>query len=72
MACYCGITTNLERRKEEHKRDYLNLHDWTQQSFPSREAAQNWENQQDNCHHHSGGQDPDNPHATWYGYKFYY
>lgn len=28
MPCYAGITTNLEKRKEEHKVKYPNLYGW--------------------------------------------
>ena len=69
---YCGITTDPNRRKEEHQKKYPNLSNWTQQSFSSRNEAQNWENQQTGCTHHPGGREPDNPNATWYGYRFSY
>lgn len=72
MPCYAGITTDLETRKATHKRNYPNLYGWKQQAFPSREAAQAWENRQTECHKEGGGREPDNPGATWYGYKFFY
>ena len=71
MSCYCGITTDPARRKREHKEKYPSLYNWEQYFFVSREVAQEWENRQINCHHHQGGREPDNPYATWYGYKFY-
>ena len=72
MSCYAGITTDPERRKEEHKINYPNLYNWEQQPFSSRKSAQEWEDRQTECHREGGGREPDNPNAIWYGYKFYY
>ena len=72
MSCYCGITTDPNRRKKEHQKKYPNLRNWVMFLFPSRKEAQKWENQQVGCKRHPGGQEPDNPKATWYGYKFDY
>ena len=72
MSCYAGITTDPERRKEEHKRNYPNLHGWEQHSFHSRASAQEWEDRQIECQKEGGGREPNNLEVTWYGYKFFY
>ena len=72
MPCYAGITTDPERRKEEHKRNHPNLYGWEQYIFQSRASAQAWEDKQTKCHREGGGRKPDNHGDSWYGYKFYY
>ena len=42
----------------------------TADPFPSREEAQEWENQQDGCDKHGGGNEPKDKTAKWYGYRF--
>ena len=73
MPCYAGITTDPKKRKEKHKstKKYSNLRNWKQYKFGSRKEAQAWENKQ-KCEHSPGGSNPDNPGATWYGYRFDY
>ena len=72
--CRAGITTDLERRKKEHFDDYPTMFSWNSKegAFPSREAAQDWEDEQENCEKSGGGRNPDDPNAKWYGYWFYY
>ena len=72
MSCYCGITQDLKTRKEQHERDYPTLRNWKTYPFKSREEAQAWEDRQTECEHHSGGRNPDDPYAQWYGYRFDY
>ncbi len=72
MPRYCGITTNLTRRRAEHEREKRNVRNWTPadggRPFPSREAAQDWEDRQD-AEHDPGGATALGP---WYGYCFDY
>lgn len=73
MACYAGITTDLQRRKEELQRNFPTMKNWTPQGpFENREKAQEWENKQYECGKHPGGNEPDNPNAKWHGYRFDY
>ena len=72
MPHYCGITTDLARRREEHEAQKKNVHNWTPANggvpFLSRSGAQEWENKQPGVH------DPRGAPATgpWYGYCFDY
>ena len=72
MGCRIGITTDLERRKQEWLNDYPNMTGWeTFAPFDSKENAQNWENTNfPECDKHPGGDDSDDPNAEWSGYKF--
>ncbi len=72
MPHYCGITTNLARRRGEHEAQKKNVRNWIPTNgglaFPTQEAAQNWEYLQ------PGEHDPGGAPATgpWYGYCFDY
>ena len=71
MPCRAGITTNLVERKKDWENEYQSLSNWTEHGpFTSREKAQEWEDQQYLCDKHPGGNEPDNPYAMWYGYRF--
>lgn len=71
MACRVGITTRPNERRQEWQLKYPNLRNWqTVGPFPSRQAAQGWEDSQTSCERSGGGNDPDNPSARWYGYSF--
>ncbi|MGI9337783.1 MAG: hypothetical protein ACR2P4_04650 [Gammaproteobacteria bacterium] len=72
MGCRAGITTDPWRRKNEWERKYPSLSNWQEKAFSSREAAQRWENAQQSCDKSGGGNNPDNPNAKWYGYRFDY
>jgi len=72
MTHYSGITTDLATRKATHKRTKEGFRNWkvanNGQPFPSREEAQDWEDEQPG-EHHQGGKDAD---GDWYGYSFDY
>lgn len=72
MACQVGITTDPDRRKEEWKREYPYLRDWTIiAKYLTKSAAQARENEEAErrgCASSPGGDDPEA--ATWYGYCF--
>lgn len=74
MLCRVGITTDLERRKEEHEGVFKNVRNWQEFGpFKNRDEAQAWEDktaEEYGCEHHHGGDEPDNPYAQWYGYYF--
>ena len=74
MACRVGITTDLERRKQEHSNVYRGLRNWREFGpFKSRAAAQDWEDSKKGewrCDAHGGGSDPDTPGKLWHGYYF--
>lgn len=70
---YAGITTDPDRRKQQHKQeDYPNLSNWqVQRTFSNQQEAQRWENEMGKRGYttHPGGR-PDS--GTWYGYTFDY
>ena len=72
MPQYSGITSNLAERKAEHNRTKRGFRNWTVanggQPFPSRQAAQAWEDRQSGAHHPGGG----GATGPWYGYSFNY
>lgn len=72
MPHYSGITSDLARRKQEHESNKKNLRNWLVANngfpFPTRDAAQKWENAQPG-EHHPGGAPAKGP---WYGYSFDY
>jgi hypothetical protein len=70
MSCRAGITTDPERRKIEWQHAYPNMQNWEQKRFPSRAAAQAWEELQVFCERHRGGAEPEKPGAVWWGYRF--
>ena len=59
MPCIAGITTDLDRRKKEHKRDYPKLNNWkTYGPYSTRSEAQQKENELAKgygCRSHHGG-----------------
>ena len=72
MPCRAGITTRPSERKKEWERSEPTMRNWQLFGpFSSRQAAQQWENQQP-CIRHGGGNEPDTPGAQWYGYRFDY
>ena len=75
MPCQVGMTTNLQRRKQQWESKCSNLRNWQKLDGPikSRQEAQKKEEQyarQYNCDSHAGGDEPDSPSAQWYIYKF--
>lgn len=73
MSCRIGITTDPERRKSEHQRDYPSLRNWMILStHTTKSAAQTAEDRAKltfpNCSAHRGGAGPE--FATWCLYKF--
>ena len=74
MACYVGMTTNLQRRKREHQRTYPNLRQWKRLGTAySKTKAQEMESRfarRLKCSSGSGGSGPER--ATWYIYYFEY
>ena len=74
MGRYCGITTDPARRKKEHQDGkYPNLYNWrVVKEFDSKDEAQDWEDAQEGYTRNPGGDDSNDPNATWYGYKFDY
>ena len=73
MPCRAGITTRPDERKKEWKQKEPTMRNWKLVGpFPSREAAQAWEDQQLLCTKHGGGSDPDGILTEWYGYRFDY
>ena len=72
MPQYCGITTDLARRRREHQAQKKNVRNWTPANeglpFPNRSAAQDWEYWQGG-EHDPGGAPAEGP---WYGYCFDY
>ena len=71
MPTYSGITSDPRRRKEEHEKT-KNVTNWWLANggnpFPTREAAQDWEDRQPG-EHEPGGAPARGP---WYGYTFMY
>ena len=77
MPCRVGITTNLERRKKEWKAIHPTLKNWQKLGYPydtkeTAQAAENLAAAMHGCESGSGGDDPDDPNAKWYVYKFDY
>ena len=78
VSCRIGITTDLERRKKNWTRDYLEqgivIKNWTVLSIhQSQSAAQNAETREakkQNCVAHPGGRN--SAKKPWYVYKFEY
>lgn len=70
MPCRAGITTRLEQRKQEWKQQFPAMRNWqTFGPFASQADAQAWEDRQA-CERSRGGSEPDDPRATWWGYRF--
>ena len=66
-----GITTDLVGRKGYWKSQYAILANWEVKGpFPTRQAAQDWENKQYGCERSPGGAYSQNPNDLWYGYRF--
>ena len=78
MACIVGMTTDLERRKKEHKSEHPTLKESSWEEFgpySSREEAQAEETRlakKHNCQAHPGGDNPDDRGKKWYVYYFEY
>ena len=74
MSCRVGITTRPEGRKREWKLEHPSMSNWKIESkHSSRKEAQKEEDRlavQRGCDSHHGGDDPDDPFATWYVYYF--
>ena len=68
MTRYSGITNDPTRRRGEHQAAKKNVREWSQQQFPSQDAAQRWENSQPGEHEPGGnlGRGP------YWGYTFLY
>lgn len=62
MPQYSGITTNPSRRLREHAQHFVGIHIVKVRQFPSRVAAQRWENNRPGSHH-PGGRPAHNPRA---------
>ena len=77
MACYVGITTDLQRRKKEHEREYQNIRNWqTIGGGYTREQAQALEDKEASehgCNSSGGGREPvEDTSIDWYVYHFEY
>lgn len=76
MKCRIGITSNLEQRERAWRATHPNLNNWTILMGPlGRKEAQAWETKlaaEQGCQAHPGGDEPDNPNAKWYVYRFEY
>ena len=74
MACQVGITTDLERRKNEWKRERPSLKNWTHISThytkTAAQARENTEAKARGCNSGAGGAGAEND--TWYVYYFEY
>jgi hypothetical protein len=71
MGCRAGITTRLAERKQEWLVEYPNMTNWKAFGpFQDREAAQAWEDAQTECDRSPGGDNPDDPNAEWFSYRF--
>lgn len=72
MPHYSGITTDPARRRREHEASGRNVRNWTVanggRAFPSRQAAQDWENRQPGVHDPGGAPST----GPWFGYSFDY
>ena len=76
VSCRIGITMDLERRKKEWTRDYLEqgivIKNWTilsvHQSKSSAQEEETREAKNQNCIAHPGGAGSEK--ATWYVYRF--
>ena len=72
MPRYSGITTNPARRRREHEAAKKYVHNWKLANgghpFPSRAAAQAWEDAQIGEHEGGGATGT----GSWYGYSFDY
>jgi hypothetical protein len=76
MACRVGITTDPKRRRAEWTSEYPDLMNWEILAGPvSRAEAQEIEDAQAlmyGCEASPGGDEPDQPGAEWYVYRFDY
>lgn len=74
MTCKIGITTDLDRRRQEWELEYPDLSGWQMIDgpFETREEAQEAEDrlaEEHGCESHHGGGEANGP---WWVYKFYY
>ena len=77
MVCRIGITTNPEQRKAQWLREYPTLRNWEILIGPTKDKAEaqiaeTMLSQKSGCESAPGGDDPDDPFAQWYVYRFYY
>ena len=74
MACRVGITTDVETRKSDWEGEYPTMTNWKilAQGL-SRDEAQKMEDSfafAHSCEASPGGNEPDDPNATWSVYRF--
>lgn len=68
-----GVTTDPWRRKGEWLHKYPKLSNWQDEgTFANQKEARQWEKKQRGYDNSNGGDDPGNPNATRYGYRFDY
>lgn len=74
MGCRVGITTNVEERKADWEGEYPNMTNWkVVANGLSRDKAQEMENTLSlahSCDASPGGNEPEDPNATWSVYRF--
>ncbi|MCK5050219.1 MAG: hypothetical protein KAS53_00670 [Candidatus Cloacimonetes bacterium] len=77
MACRIGMTTNPEQRKAQWLTKYPSLVNWKILKGPIEDKAtaqveEAYISQLLDCESSPGGDDPDDPFAQWYIYRFEY